>query len=270
MFSAYILFMNFIGFGLAFEFIYRSRDTRFKYIALGWLSWITGTLAFLFSNGNIIINDLVYILNSILNSLGTFLIVIGIIHYFHQLSFYRVVLPITIFLILHPFVVYFLTGFNIIYPTISSLFCCNVILIVLLVLGIKYRNSTKKNMFFSSDLFWLVLTVLLSLFHVIFILIGLIELFSQDDIFLHLFIVVSYIILLIHIEHNTQTSEKFSLKDSYSHSLGNILQIILSAQQLQKDLKTHSLSEKEKDEMESLVEEKWNEASELLKEIREL
>ncbi|MHA1227692.1 MAG: hypothetical protein ACTSPV_13175, partial [Candidatus Hodarchaeales archaeon] len=211
MFSANILIMDLIGFGIAIEFIYRSKDTRFKYIAFGWFGWILAALSFLFWNISLDINNLIIILNSGLNTFGTFLIAIGMLHYFYKVSFHKIVLPISLFLLLHPFIVYLFTGYNHIIAAFTSLFCSNVILITLLTLGYIHRHSLKIKI--SDSLTWLVLTVLFSLSHMILIFLNVVEMFSQDDVFLHLFVTVMYIILLIYGEHNIQTEEKFALKD---------------------------------------------------------
>ena len=75
------------------------------------------------------------------------------------------------------------------------------------------------------------------------------------------------IILLVHVEYNSSASQKFELKDKYSHNLGNILQTISSTFEL---IIKEAFSETELNKMNKLIMDKIKEASKLLKEIREI
>lgn len=72
--------------------------------------------------------------------------------------------------------------------------------------------------------------------------------------------------MIIHLEHNIANQEKFQLKDTYSHNLGNIIQVIFSASLLSEMDKT---AEGESEKLQ-LIQKKCNEASEIIKEIRKL
>jgi hypothetical protein len=73
--------------------------------------------------------------------------------------------------------------------------------------------------------------------------------------------------LFIYIERGITADDKFQLKDKYSHNLGNLLQIMLASVSL---IEADQLTPDEKDENLSLIQSKFQEASDLLNEIRQL
>jgi hypothetical protein len=75
------------------------------------------------------------------------------------------------------------------------------------------------------------------------------------------------ILLLIHLEYNISDKKKFELKDKYSHNLGNIMQAISTANEI---INKKEVSKAESTELGELIETKIKEASELIREIREL
>ena len=74
------------------------------------------------------------------------------------------------------------------------------------------------------------------------------------------------IILLVHLEYGITFSQKYHLKDKYSHTLGNIMQAISGAAFLIND----NLDENQVLELKDLIQSKTKEASDLIDEIREL
>ena len=82
-----------------------------------------------------------------------------------------------------------------------------------------------------------------------------------------IFFTILIIVLFIHLERGIASKDKYHLTDKYSHNIGNTLQIIVSVASIIEmrgtldDSEMHNLH---------LIQEKWNEAGELLKEIREL
>lgn len=84
---------------------------------------------------------------------------------------------------------------------------------------------------------------------------------------LAIFLTVIILVLFIYIERGIIADDKFQLKDKYSHILGNLLQIILSAVSL---IESDQLSPNEKAENIALIQTKFQEASDLLNEIRQL
>ncbi|MFX1325638.1 MAG: hypothetical protein ACFE8N_11825 [Promethearchaeota archaeon] len=75
------------------------------------------------------------------------------------------------------------------------------------------------------------------------------------------------IVFLIHLEFILSNEQQNRLKDTYSHNLGNIMQIINSSSDLIS--MTTELSEQEKKNL-TLIQEKCKEASKLIKNIRKL
>ena len=75
------------------------------------------------------------------------------------------------------------------------------------------------------------------------------------------------IIYLIHMEYNISNQHKNQLKDKYSHNLGNILQCIMSANDICNINDQISDDSKAAHEM---IEQKCHDASEIISEIRKL
>ena len=72
--------------------------------------------------------------------------------------------------------------------------------------------------------------------------------------------------LFIHLEYGITFTQKYGLKDKYSHNLGNIMQAISGAAFLIND----NLDENQVLELKDLIQSKTKEASNLIDEIREL
>jgi hypothetical protein len=75
------------------------------------------------------------------------------------------------------------------------------------------------------------------------------------------------IAFIIHLEYTISHEQQNQLKDKYSHNLGNIMQVIYSSTDLFK--KITNLESIDNDKLD-LIERKCKEASELIKEIREI
>ena len=82
-----------------------------------------------------------------------------------------------------------------------------------------------------------------------------------------LFITMVFVLLIVHIEYKITENEKSDLKDKYSHNLGNVLQAINTALELQKFPDLHDTDQKEIDHT---LWSKLQEAADLIKNIREL
>ena len=99
-------------------------------------------------------------------------------------------------------------------------------------------------------------------------------LYDADDvllIFLHYgwLIISTFLLILLsaHLEYRITFTQKFDLKDKFSHNLGNALHSIFNSMTL---LDNREITEEERVEIRELLEEKEKEATELLGEIREL
>ncbi|MFX0043465.1 MAG: hypothetical protein ACFE8L_11190, partial [Candidatus Hodarchaeota archaeon] len=138
-------------------------------------------------------------------------------------------------------------------------------------------NKLKKSMGRSIGWYYATIILFLSYFPVTIILYIQGYSYGLYNVDIPILIVLNYIptisatilliILLVHIEYNSSVSQKFELKDKYSHNLGNILQIISSSFEL---ISNEAFTDTESIEMKNLLMDKINEASELLKDIREI
>jgi hypothetical protein len=84
---------------------------------------------------------------------------------------------------------------------------------------------------------------------------------------LSILVTVLILMLFIYLERGITADEKFQLKDRYSHNVGNLLQIVLTAVSL---IEKDQLPLDEKEENIALIQSKSQEVSDLLNEIREL
>lgn len=271
-----IIFVRVIGLGIAIDFLNATKVEKFKFLTLGWLFWILGALAPIFSSlvENIYLKEVLLVLNAFLATLGTIFILWGFFKYFMTVSFKKMVSLIIIFIII--VVLFFLITDYTVVITFCALFM-NLILISTYVIPPIKKKSFKK--FMGRSIIWYYASVLmLSLFFPVSILIALqgegYGLYSADDPVLIMFNYIPiiatsilFIILLVHLEYTTSSRKQLELKDNYSHDLGNILQVISSAFEL---IEMKGRTESETSELGKLLKDKLNEAAKQIRDIREL
>ncbi len=271
-----IIFVRVIGLGIAIDFLNATKVEKFKFLTLGWLFWILGALAPIFSSlvENIYLKEVLLVLNAFLATLGTIFILWGFFKYFMTVSFKKMVSLIIIFIII--VVLFFLITDYTVVITFCALFM-NLILISTYVIPPIKKKSFKK--FMGRSIIWYYASVLmLSLFFPVSILIALqgegYGLYSADDPVLIMFNYIPiiatsilFIILLVHLEYTTSSRKQLELKDNYSHDLGNILQVISSAFEL---IEMKGRTESETSELGELLKDKLNEAAKQIRDIREL
>lgn len=271
-----IIFVRVIGLGIAIDFLNATKVEKFKFLTLGWLFWILGALAPIFSSlvENIYLKEVLLVLNAFLATLGTIFILWGFFKYFMTVSFKKMVSLIIIFIII--VVLFFLITDYTVVITFCALFM-NLILISIYVIPPIKKKSFKK--FMGRSIIWYYASVLmLSLFFPVSILIALqgegYGLYSADDPVLIMFNYIPiiatsilFIILLVHLEYTTSSRKQLELKDNYSHDLGNILQVISSAFEL---IEMKGRTESETSELGELLKDKLNEAAKQIRDIREL
>ena len=80
-------------------------------------------------------------------------------------------------------------------------------------------------------------------------------------------ILVLTVVLLIHLENTRSNLYNYQLKDKYSHDLGNILQVMVSAFHF---IEGKEVPAEEREKIMDLLNQKSQEVSELIQEIRNL
>jgi hypothetical protein len=80
-------------------------------------------------------------------------------------------------------------------------------------------------------------------------------------------ILVFTVVLLIHLENSRMNMYNYQLKDKYSHDLGNILQVMVSAIHF---IEKREIPEEEREKITTLLNQKSQEVSNLIQEIRKL
>jgi len=271
-----LIFVRVIGLGIAIDFLNGTKAGKFKFLTLGWLFWILGSLSPIFSNlvENVYLKEFLLVLNVFLITLGAIFYLWGFLKYFMTVSFKKMVSLIIIFII-STVLFFFITDY-----AVTIAFCAlfiNFLLICTLVIPpIKKKSFTK---YMGRSIIWYYASGLtIILFFPVSIIINLqgygYELYNANDPVLIMFnyiptIVISIflIILLVHLEYTTSSRKQLDLKDNYSHDLGNILQVISSAFEL---IEMKGRSESETSELGELLKNKLNEAAKQIRDIREL
>ncbi len=273
-----LIFLRCIGLVVSIDFFLITRKSLFKFLIVGWIFLIiTGFLPLLAEiTENLFLSEILLLLNGLLASLGALFITVGIIAYFEPIpvkiayffSIATIVIPISIFifyglhvainialLILFCFLFGFLTkqmlgknrlktfvGKNIKWWYATALF---VYVYIPILIVIHYINNLSFGLYQSTSAFLLIINY-----------------------FFGIAVMVFLIVLIIHLEYVISDKQKYELKDKYSHDIGNILQVIYTATDISK------FEDKFQNdvllEIKDLVQDKVKEASDLIKEIREL
>lgn len=268
-FSVIILtLVRLIGLGVSLGLFLETKSTKFKIFIPGW--GLCAISAFFLIISEIIeiqiLSEGLLIISTILLLLGMMFVVMGIISYITHIS-QKLVMSLTLFIIIIPLISFFTAGINLAINFTSVLFFLLFIFIFVSV-WLARENITK---ILGNSRKWLFITLIFSFFYFINGFITAIQGYSfglyttdnVDVIIRYYFFVIGITMLLailqIHIEQSVSYLHKFELKDRYSHNLGNIMQIILNAIEI----------EAESINIE-LIKEKCLEAGEHIKEIREL
>jgi len=271
----FFLCVRIFGFWVSIDFLLDKKDSKFILFSLGWGFWIVAnSFAILYIIFKEDTSELLLILNVLFAAIGAILYAWGFFIYFTSLPYKLMNLLILITIILTIFL-YFLD-----YTSIAVIFCngmINVLIISAFIIPLLKKKKLKN--YIGRSLKWYYATILLFLSYLPVTIINFVQgygygLYNQDNPVIILFNYVPnisasllLIILLVHVEYNSSASQKFELKDKYSHNLGNILQTISSTFEL---IIKEAFSETELNKMNKLIMDKIKEASKLLKEIREI
>lgn len=265
-----------IGLGISLDLFYSIQKKRFLTIIAGWSLWvITGVLPIIYDNFTFQ-DDFLLVLNAILDGEGLLLIFLGIFSYFHTLSG-KFIFSISIIYLIVPFLLYLTFG-----PTLALLIAVllHLLTYVIILIGVAKTNKQMLKVFTKGVVFFY-LTIGSAIFTIGAVVVSsfVVEDFNYGLYFtvdngaiiiyysLSILLTVLLLMLFIYLERGITADDKFQLKDRYSHNVGNLLQILLTAVSL---IESGRLSPEEKYENISLIQTKSQEVSDLLNEIREL
>ncbi len=265
-----------IGLGISFDLFYSIQKKRFLTIIAGWSLWvIAGVLPIIYDNFTFQ-DDFLLVLNASFAGEGLLLIFLGVISYFHTLSGKFVFIISIIYLII---------------PSLLNLICGHILALliavllhlltyVIILIGVAKTNKQMLKVF-SKGVIFFYLTIGSAIFTIGAVVVSsfVVEDFSYGLYFtvdngaviinysLSITMTVLILMLFIYLERGIIADDKFQLKDKYSHNVGNLLQILLTAVSL---IESGRLTPEEKDENIALIQSKSQEVSNLLNEIREL
>lgn len=272
----FFIFVRIIGLGVSIDFFYDTKDTKFIYFTLGWIFWIIAAFFPILAsiNENNYLSEPFLVLNALFAAIGGVFCMWGLFKYFLSIQS-RLMISIIIISIVMPIFLYFTISSKISIQ-FSSLVLNLTLASTYVIIPLKRKNFKK---YIGKSIRWFYATILLFfIFIPISITISLSgESYGLYDSVNQLLIMLNYvptisstlllIILLVHLEYNISSHQKFELKDNFSHTLGNIIQAIQSASDLIN--LSASLNTQEASNLE-LIRKKCKEASKLIKEIRKL
>ncbi|TFG21623.1 MAG: hypothetical protein EU533_05230, partial [Promethearchaeota archaeon] len=258
-----------IGLGVSIDFYTSHKKKMHLYLTIGWLLWLVGGLFPLYANlsQDNAMEDIVVINNLFFAPMGTIFISVGILMHFLEIST-RIIVIISFSILVIMFSIYFFIDFDTL-RTFSQMINTFSFIIVFLF-PILRRKELRELLgesikwYYITALAFLVLVPILSILMSQGYSYGLYEV--DDPLPLMIFYVSPIsatfliIVYLIHMEYSISTHHKNRLKDKYSHDLGNILQCIMTANDIC-NLNPQVSDESKK--AHGLIEEKCQDAAEL-------
>ncbi len=270
-----LLFIRIIGLGVCVNFYYDSRKTIFIYFILGWTISAFATVFPLFSEnvGNSLLSEVFLVINALLASIGMIFLLMGIFSYFIQVKLNYFIF-ISLILIIAPVLLFILIGYNA--AIRFSVVTINLFIISAFIIPLFKFKTFKQYIGKSIRWYYVMCGIVFSYIPISYYIYiqgysyGLYTAENTTVIILNYSIsIVSLILLinlLIHLEYGITFSQKYDLKDKYSHNLGNVIQAISGAA----FLINNNLDEKQILELKDIIQLKTKEASDLINEIREL
>lgn len=273
-----LTFIRLIGLGVGLDFLLSRKKKRFQGQVAGWTIW---TLASIFqilaqiAHEELLITtfDLIF---AIFTLVGSFLISVSIIVYFMDVPA-RFIFIFTLILLILPLTVFLLFGIEI--AVNFCIFFSFILVGGLYAVGILGGKNFKQKMGQSIKWFYAMIgTGILQLVVYIYITLqgvnlGVSSVELENEILVgvnntfSIAILVFTLVLLIHLENTRANLYNYQLKDKYSHDLGNILQVMLTAIYF---IEEKSLPADEKEKIIDLLNQKSQEVSALIQEIRSL
>ncbi len=273
-----LTFIRLIGLGVGIDYLLSRKNKRFQGQVAGWSIWTLASILQI-SAQNISDTALTEILDfmfAVCTLVGSFIIAICIIVYFRYVPA-RIIFVITLALLIIPFPVLIIFGIE-----IAVNFCIFLSFITvggLYFIGIIERTSFKIHAGESIKWFYAIIgTAILQFLVYIYISIqginlGLSSVELENEVLVginnsfSIAVIVLTVVLLIHLENTRSNLYNFQLKDKYSHDLGNILQVMVSAFHI---IEEKEIPEDEREKIIDLLNQKSQEVSDLIQEIRNL
>ncbi|MHA2166131.1 MAG: hypothetical protein ACXAAT_09730 [Candidatus Hodarchaeales archaeon] len=273
-----LTFIRLIGLGIGIDFLISRKRKRFQGQVAGWSIWILASIFQILAQN---VNDLAIanifdLIFAICTLLGSFLIAVSIIVYFRPISV-KFIFLFTLLLLFSPLVIYILFGIEI--AVNFGIFFSFILVGRLYTIGIIYSNNFRTQAGQSVKWFYAMIgTGIFQLLVYIFITLegvnlGLSSVELENEVLVgvnntfSIAILVLTVVLLIHLENSRMRLDNYHLKDKYSHDLGNILQVMVSAIHF---IEKKELPAEEREKITKLLNQKSQEVSTLIQEIRAL
>jgi len=263
-----LLLLRIIGLIMAIDFYFRLRNKIFRILSLGWFVWTLGILFTFFYviSDNLLLSEWFYLFAAIFTTLGFFLVTVGFFFYFLKPPTKFIVL-ICSYVIIVPIIAYiFIDLITAIQLAIGPI---NLIIFGVFLIPLFKKVEFKKTL--GKSVRWYYVLMILGFLYIPITIYLSVKYTHWSwryesttdiiDITLNFMIVIIATLLIIlntsNIEYTLSTKEKSTLKDKYSHNLGNIMQSISSSLEL---IKRKNLSKEEAIEVEGIIEMKIDES----------
>ncbi|MFX0013036.1 MAG: hypothetical protein ACFFB2_04345 [Promethearchaeota archaeon] len=267
-----------IGLGLSIEFFINLRKKRFIAPIAGWGCWVIAGILPIIADilPSEFVTEVLLLINAILDVEGLILIFLGILSYIRFVPG-KIMFLVSLVLMIFPIVTLTLFG-KVMALTFAVVLNFASYIVISLIIILKGREVHE---IIGDGAKWLYFTLFTVICYLILlcILILTVDDYSYGIYYsvnttaiignytINILLTILIIVLSIHFERGIANTDKNQLKDKYSHNIGNILQIIVSAASVI-ELGGH-LDDSEILNL-VLIQDKCNEAGELIKEIREL
>jgi hypothetical protein len=273
-----LIFVRLIGLGVAIDYLINIKRKRFQAQVAGWSIWTLASFSQLLTQfvTDTTIIEVLDFLFAISTLLGSFLLSISVIVYFRHVSVKPIFL-VTMVLIIVPFLLYYFLGVNLaVNLTVSFSF---IIIGGLFVIGMIEKKNFQQEVGESVKWFYVLIWTgaLLMIIYIGFSLTGInlaaysSEIESEVAIIVvnsfALALMVLILVLLIHMENSRSSLYNYKLKDKYSHNLGNLVQVMVSAIHI---IEQGGVQKSERERIVDLLNQKSQEVSDLIHEIRTL
>ncbi|MHA2224548.1 MAG: hypothetical protein ACXAC8_05060 [Candidatus Hodarchaeales archaeon] len=273
-----ITVIRIIGLGVAFDFYRYKKERRFIAQMLGWgIGILAGIFHFIsYLSENQIIIEYFFLFFGIFTGISSLFIAVSIVLYFRSITINQIRILSSI-LAITPLLFYF--GFGLEAAVNISLIFSYIIVGSLYFVGILEIKAFREQV--GKSIGWFYGLIAVGILHfIVFLLfnfqginLGTYTAHIENDTVLminnsiSIGILVITAILLIHLENSRSYHFNYELKDKFSHDLGNIMQVIVSLMPL---LQNNESIGEERDSAMELLNQKCEEASDLITEIRSL
>lgn len=272
----FFVFVRLVGLIVAIDFFYNTKEHKFKMLIFGWSCWIVAGIIAIFVNtlNETGLNEVLLVFNVLFGMIGSIFNAWGLLEYYISVphKFMKIFLLLTTLMTLFLYLTV-----NLLASMIFGIIILNIALFGSFILSPLKKKKFKE--FMGKSITWYYLTVFT--FFIYFPISIFIStkgygygVYNTTD---PIIIMLNYlptlvgtillVVLFVHLEYSTSTRQKNELKDKYSHNLGNIMQIIVSATDISE---MHYKQGRDILPNLQIIKEKTKEAAKLIKEIRKL